>query len=111
MNILYNKDKFFELLKKRNVSNKELSSAIGVSSGNVSDWKSGKSKPNIDALSKIADYLDCSVDYLLGRTNVPEVNRRTKIVSIAEQFENADSAKVAAYGESTSTIKDKEKNK
>jgi len=26
-------------------------------------------------LAKIADYLDCSVDYLLGRTDVPEVNR------------------------------------
>jgi len=26
-------------------------------------------------LARIADYLDCSVDYLLGRTDVPEVNR------------------------------------
>ena len=28
-----------------------------------------------DSLAKIADYLDCSVDYLLGRTDKPEVNR------------------------------------
>ncbi|MBQ8357061.1 MAG: hypothetical protein IJX39_04560 [Clostridia bacterium] len=27
------------------------------------------------ALARIADYLDCSVDYLLGRTDIPEVNR------------------------------------
>ena len=26
-------------------------------------------------LARIADYLDCSVDYLLGRTDNPEVNR------------------------------------
>ncbi len=26
-------------------------------------------------LAKIADYLDCSVDYLLGRTDNPEVNK------------------------------------
>lgn len=26
-------------------------------------------------LAKIADYLDCSVDYLLGRTDNPEINR------------------------------------
>lgn len=26
-------------------------------------------------LARIADYLDCSVDYLLGRTDKPEVNR------------------------------------
>ena len=28
-----------------------------------------------DSLARIADYLDCSVDYLLGRTDNPEVNR------------------------------------
>lgn len=27
-----------------------------------------------DSLAKIADYLDCSVDYLLGRTNQPTIN-------------------------------------
>ena len=27
------------------------------------------------SLARIADYLDCSVDYLLGRTNIPEVNK------------------------------------
>ncbi len=26
-------------------------------------------------LARIADYLDCSVDYLLGRTDNPQVNR------------------------------------
>ena len=25
--------------------------------------------------AKIADYLDCSVDYLLGRTDNPDINR------------------------------------
>ena len=33
------------------------------------------SMPKADNLAKIADYLDCSVDYLLGRTDKPEVNR------------------------------------
>lgn len=27
-----------------------------------------------DSLAKIADYLDCSMDYLVGRTDVPEIN-------------------------------------
>lgn len=26
-------------------------------------------------LAKIADYLDCSVDYLLGRTDNPDINK------------------------------------
>lgn len=32
--------------------------------------------PQSNNLAIIADYLDCSVDYLLGRTNVPEINKR-----------------------------------
>ena len=35
--------------------------------------------------AKIADYLECSVDYLLGRTNIPEVNR-TKTKEAAVQI-------------------------
>lgn len=27
------------------------------------------------SLARIADYLDCSVDYLLGRTDKPEINK------------------------------------
>ncbi len=27
------------------------------------------------SLARIADYLDCSVDYLLGRTDNPEINK------------------------------------
>ena len=33
------------------------------------------SMPKANNLAKIADYLNCSVDYLLGRTDVIEVNR------------------------------------
>ena len=74
---MYNRINFFEKLCKYNVTNKELSEAIGVSTGNISDWKSGKSKPNIDAITKIANYLDCSVDYLLGRTDNPISHKAT----------------------------------
>ena len=31
--------------------------------------------PRAEALARIADYLDCSVDYLLGRTDNPDVNK------------------------------------
>ena len=31
--------------------------------------------PSVDKIHIIADYLGCSVDYLLGRTDNPEINK------------------------------------
>ena len=47
----------------------------GISSGNISDWKSGRSFPSAPKLDILANCLDCSVDYLLGRTDNPTVNK------------------------------------
>lgn len=58
----------FELMEKNNVTQQKLSEAIGFSQGNISDWKSGRSSPSVEALVKIAEYFNVSVDYLLGYT-------------------------------------------
>lgn len=31
--------------------------------------------PLIESVEKIADYLGCSIDYLIGRTDNPDINR------------------------------------
>lgn len=31
------------------------------------EWKNGSSLPNIESIKKIADYLDCRIDFVLGR--------------------------------------------
>lgn len=65
----------FALMSQRNITQKQLGDGIGVSAGNISDWKSGRAAPGIEVLPKIADYLDCSVDYLLGRTVNPQSHK------------------------------------
>lgn len=62
------------LSKKRGVSVRKLLTDVGLGFNTMSNMKT--SMPKADNLAKIADYLDCSVDYLLGRTDVPELNRR-----------------------------------
>lgn len=54
-------------LNKRNMSGNELAKACHFSSGLYSQWKSGLQKPSADKVVAIADFLGCSVDYLLGR--------------------------------------------
>lgn len=59
-------EKIFSILKDRNIKQKTFASAIGVSQGNVTDWKKGRSNPSRDVLSRISSYLNVSIDYLLG---------------------------------------------
>ena len=56
-----------ELMKQRGVKAIQLCFAIGVSTGNFSDWRSGRSIPSLHAMIAIADYFDVSLDSLCGR--------------------------------------------
>lgn len=59
--------------KEKNVTAKRMLAEVGLGVNTMSNMKT--SMPTADNLAKIADYLDCSVDYLLGRTDKPEVNK------------------------------------
>ena len=69
---MVNLDNLFFRIKELNITAKKLSDDTGISSGNISDWKSGRSMPTALKLVILADYLGCSIDYLLGRTDDPE---------------------------------------
>lgn len=68
-------EKFYSLCLKHDTKPNPVAKAVGISSGVVSKWKNENTIPNGEALLKIADYFDCSIDYLLGRTNEVAVNR------------------------------------
>lgn len=77
--------------KEKKVSVKQLLSDIGLGFNTMSNMKT--SMPKADNLAKIADYLDCSVDYLLGRTDIPQVvNLPEPLIStlLSEYSKNSD---------------------
>ena len=45
----------------------KLEVEIGLVRGTVNHWKHRGSKPAIDALEKIADYFNVTIDHLMGR--------------------------------------------
>ena len=61
--------------KSKNISLKKMLSDCGLGINLISHLAKGQAVTYIN-LAKIADYLDCSVDYLLGRTDIPEVNKK-----------------------------------
>ena len=62
-------DRIFELMHEHNMNAKQFAELTGISQGNVTDWKKGRSKPSIKAIEKIANNFNVSIDYLLGNTN------------------------------------------
>lgn len=56
-----------ELRKAKKVTMKELGNMIGVAESTMSLYETGKRKPDPETLSRLADYFNVSVDYLLGR--------------------------------------------
>ncbi len=63
-------ERFAELLKEKGITSYRISKEISISQSTLSDWKKGKSTPKADKLQLIANYLDVSLDYLVGKTDV-----------------------------------------
>jgi transcriptional regulator with XRE-family HTH domain len=59
-----------DLRLKNEYSQKQLGSLLGVTQQAVQKWEKGIAQPDIDALIKIADLFDVTVDYLIGRTDI-----------------------------------------
>lgn len=60
-----------DLLNKKGISAAKMMRDLGFSNGLFSQWKKGLQKPSAEKLSKIADYFEVTVDYLLGTDPKP----------------------------------------
>ena len=50
-------ESLFTILKKLNITAKQLADNTGISPGNISDWKNGRSHPSVGALNRINEFL------------------------------------------------------
>ncbi|MCZ6624415.1 MAG: helix-turn-helix transcriptional regulator [Deltaproteobacteria bacterium] len=56
---------------KRGLSQDELANRAKLQPSAVSHFETGTRKPSFDNLKRLADALEVTVDYLMGRTNTP----------------------------------------
>ena len=52
--------------KERKMTQEQLATVLGVTTGAVYKWESGLSVPELDLIVRMADFFDTSVDALLG---------------------------------------------
>ena len=62
-------ERFYNLCIEKGTKPNPVCKELGFSSATATHWKAGQ-QPGSDALNKIAQYFDVSVDYLLGKTEI-----------------------------------------
>ena len=61
-------NRIFKLIKERKITAKDFARSCELSPGNITDWKTGRSKPSVEALRKIAKTYKVQLEWLTGDT-------------------------------------------
>ncbi len=72
-----------QLRLDNNMSQEELGKLVGISKVSVWQWENGINYPNNETLLKLADYFQVSTDYLLGKSDIRNINNENEDYRIA----------------------------
>ena len=94
-------DNFQRICKEKGESPNGVCREIGLSNAVATHWKNG-TLPKADVLVKIAEYLDVSVDYLLGvqKKSVPDDEVRNALIDKVIQMSDSQAKSFLALLES-----------
>ena len=62
--------RLLEARKNKGISQEELAKFLGTKGPAIGRYERDEMKPSIEVAAKMADYLDVSLDYLVGKTDV-----------------------------------------
>ena len=69
-------DRLKSRMKERKTTQEELAAVLDISQSSVGHYVSGRRNPRKDVLERIADELEVSMDWLLGKTELPPIDKR-----------------------------------
>ena len=72
-----------QIRKEKGISQKLICVKIGISETLYQRYEYGLTEPTLSKLLLLSDFFDTSLDYLVGRTDVPEINRG-KVAGVVE---------------------------
>lgn len=67
--------KLRELRLDKNIMVKKMAELLNITPRNYQRYESGEVDPPTSKTAFLADYFGVSIDYLIGRTDKPEVNK------------------------------------
>lgn len=97
--------KLQNICKEKGISITSLCLQSTGNKGNLQTWKNNDGYMRSDYLSKCADLLECSTDYILGRTDLPTVfpikshktEQEKALFDIFKKLDVINQAKLLAY--------------
>lgn len=63
------------LRTENNLTQKQLAEILNIQPNSVQRLEYGTARASLDTLTLLADYFNVSIDYLVGRTDNPEINK------------------------------------
>ncbi len=76
-----------KIRESRNINQLKLATDVEVTQESISKYENDTAFPSKEVLIKLAECLNCSVDYLLDRTDNPNLNK-DKVSKDDEKIEN-----------------------
>lgn len=64
-----------DLRKTHNITQAQLANAIGVTDRACRRYESGENEPTLSVLIAMAKFFNVSIDYLVGCTDNPKINK------------------------------------
>ncbi|MDU3677810.1 MULTISPECIES: helix-turn-helix domain-containing protein [Clostridium] len=83
-------DRLKELRKSNKLTQSELGKILGVGKTTISMYETGNSTPNDEIKLKISEYFNISVDYLLGKTNIKNLNNNEETIALHSDYDYKD---------------------
>lgn len=63
----FSNNKLKELRLEKGLSQRELAKLTGIKQANISRWEAGIVVPSVLDVWVLAEFFDCSIDYLVGK--------------------------------------------
>lgn len=64
-----------KIRQDNNLTQEELAKKINTSRSNIANYENDKNMPSIDVLEKLSKLFNCSMDYLLGKSDVKNYDK------------------------------------
>jgi len=90
-----------ELRRDRGWTQRDLANKMNVSQQTIGSWEVGRAEPNAEALTKLSELFEVSIDYLLGKKHTPKWASNDQVIELDKILESDAGMAYGNIGEVT----------